>query len=602
MLVFIDRVHKIWPGPCRLKTKRCTLLATGIVVAFILVMLSIHLPGEIFTNINERPFLMDGTDYENTPIDWPKMDTLNVVARVESKGVLEDDTSKPEQKFNSESALSLQLIDNEEVDQAALRSERFSKLISETVLIKTKPVNMLPVRTKPLARKQKTVFDVPAYWNSVRVYNFKTSNKVNVADGGLKKDTGKPNHDQKHLFILGHYEQLGKTTINFFEAAKLAYLTKRKIVKPFARGSRFCGLKSGWTGSLLAGSRSFKPLDLYYNVTAMEEIFENSNLAEMEYLDTFKKSCSFKKTGRKIVIIYFFYSSNEHKYLSLTEQELKRVKSLLKQSKGWIDCSFINKRIKIDERIGDDIKAGQQYCVDPEVLTDVNIFEKRVLKSSPCVVINQWQGTGPQRTHFNLTIVPSPEKLLMSLQPSDFVISEVMRTLSLVGPNFIGIHIRSERQLLWHGLDRWIRCMNLVYQETRKLKTFKKVKVFISGDIGQFGSDQIPANFNKTVLKMIYEKYDRLVKGLNAISYSVVRPKHQLWTDSGLVALIQANILSLAKNLVTLGAGTFQKWIKDKFKARKALINDKSWTITKVCFAESKAGMIFHSSKKPTRG
>ena len=585
-MIAVERLYKIiWPGPGRLKVRRCLLLSlfTGVAVFII----SIGFPfGNDQVNVVARN---EGEEPQHQIlIEMDKYDDA----------VLTGTPSNTRFSLHYDRGHMPLLVENNEIQASpTLRGSKItysydSFTEAEPMMMHTSAKSskgIVPSRGKHKSAliTQTSMQQIPKNWNMISIIDYRTANFIDVFDGGLKHDSQTPANEIKHLLILGHYEQLGKTTVNYILAARLAFLMNRKIVKPFVADSRFCGLTSGWTGTLRSGTRAFKPLDLYYNVSSMQAMFSYQSLADMEYLQTFKENCSFAKNGRKIVIIYFLYQDNYHnKYLMLSNNKLAQIKHILGHSNGWADCSFINSYLKLDKRIGEDLKAGSQYCVDPEKVFDWKILENKVLKNDPCVVIHQWRGVGYQRTHFNITVDIPPENLLMFIEPSNFVISEVMRSIKIIGQQFVGIHIRSERQLLWYGLEKWSRCMNLVYHEARKVAVARSLKVFISSDTGRFGSDQLSLNLNENQLKAISVKYNWLVEKLNAITYSALRPRHHIWADRGLVALIQLHILSQASVLITLGAGTFQKWITDTFKARKATYGDKSWTITKVCFSE----------------
>jgi len=575
-MVALERFCRIvWPGPGRLKFKRCFILSVLIGFAiFMLIMLFYfeenHVDVERYVKNQERHQIiiemkknhMDSNlptqhlQASHTPIEGTSVDTDDVMTEVESLATQASGTT-------------------------VVKTHKTTNLLASTFHYK------------------KIALQLPENWNMVPIIDYKAAKVVIVNNGGIKPLSVDVARERKHLMILGHYEQLGKTTVNYMLAARLAFLMKRDIVKPYVADSRFCGLTTGWTGSLRSGTRAFKPLDLYYNVSSLQKVFSEMSLANMEYLDTFKDSCSFSKNGRRIVVIYFWYQNSYlNKYLMLSSSKLAQIKKVIEQSNGWVDCSFINSHLKIDKRIGKDMKAGNQYCVDPEKVTDWKILENKILKNEPCVLFHQWRGTGYQRTHFNITFDVSPENMLQLVKPSNFVISEVLRSLEMIGQHFVGIHIRSERQLLWYSIDKWLRCMNILYQQAKKIASEKSLKVFISSDIGAFGSDQLSSNLNHNQLKIINAKYEWLVRKLNAITYSVLRPKHYIWTDRGLVALIQLHILSQASFLITLGAGTFQKWITDTFKARRYRYGDQTWTITKVCFSELKNWQELKNVKK----
>ena len=575
-MVALERFCRIiWPGPGRLKLKRCFILSALVGFAiFMCIMLFYfgenHLDVERYVKNQEHHQItieMEKSHIDSnlptqhfqpssTPIIGSSMDTDDVITEVES--------------FVTQASV-----------EAVVKTQKTSNLLASTVNYKA------------------ITQQLPDNWNMVPIIDHRAAKVVVVSNGGIEPLSGKVAQERKHLMILGHYEQLGKTTVNYMLAARLAFLMNRDIVKPYVADSRFCGLTSGWTGSLRSGTRAFKPLDLYYNVSSLQGVFSKMSLANMEYLDTFKDSCSFSKNGRRIVVIYFWYQNSYlNKYLMLGSNKLAQMKKVIERSNGWVDCSFVNSHLKLDKRIGKGMKAGNQYCVDPEKVTDWKILENKILKNEPCVLFHQWRGIGYQRTHFNVSIDVSPENMLQLVKPSNLVISEVLRSLKMIGQHFLGIHIRSERQLLWYSIDKWLRCMNLVYQQAKKMASEKSLTVFISSDIGEFGSDQLSSNFNQNQLKTINAKYEWLVRKLNAITYSVLRPRHYIWTDRGLVALIQLHILSQASFLITLGAGTFQKWITDTFKARRYRYGDQAWTITKVCFSELKNWQDIKNMKK----
>lgn len=595
MILFGRLYRVIWPGPSRIKAKRCfALCGLMIVLLTFYLLVQIHSSSDILNGANDieknnpkSPQNAVGMSLEMS--SWPLMATETFDVPEDNNADFLDEQRNLNAMLDIEKDALLPVPTTLKSTTTSTNSEEdlLAEVESNEKSYTTSPTTVT-YATKQKIKKRK-LLNVPNYWNGVKSYNFRSANFVKIQNGGLQSAKKTTNGQQKHLFILGHYEQLGKTTINYMEAARLAFLTNRKIVKPFVKGSRFCGLTAGWTGSLRSGTRLFQPLDLYYNITFLAEFFRQHKLADMEYLENFIDDCSFKKRQQKIVIVYFMYSDLAMKYFGMKDKESKALNLLLNQSAGWVDCSFINDHLNVDKRISNEFKVGKQYCVAPEKVVDIAVLEDKILRNEQCVVFHQWRGTGHHRTHFNTTIASSAEGLLKYIRPSDYIISEVLRFLGKMSSTFIGIHIRSERQLLWYGIGKLMKCMDLLYREVQKLRNRKRIEsVFISADIGPFGSDQIAPNFNKSQLRTIKTKYDWLVRKLNATTYSVLRQRHHIWTDNGLVGLVQANILSQASLLVTLGAGTFQRWITDTFKARKEMANDNKWTITRVCFSENK--------------
>ena len=397
----------------------------------------------------------------------------------------------------------------------------------------------------------------------------------------------------KYLIVLGHYEQLGKTTVNFFEASALASSLKRSIVQPFVKNSRFCGLPAGWFGSARKNTRLFLPLSLYFDETDFRNVMKQGNISNMVELNEFIQNCSFLKHKRQVVIVYFIYdggAEDSKKYLYLSDKEYELLVMKLNSSSGWIDCSFINEKLKIEERFSG-IEIGNQYCVDPNKITSTTTLEQDILKKESCVIFHYWKGRGVQRTNFDITLRTEPQSLLKHLSPSSLIVDEVRRFfVSREMSTFIGIHIRSERQLLWYGFNKFKKCISLLGRVIKDLQTRTNISnVFISADVDDYGSDQFSPNFNSSQMEKIRAQYRKLINKLKATTYTVRKIRNPVWTDTGLVALVQMNILSQASHLVTMGAGTFQQWIINYFKEQKLKIKDKSWTITRACYKESKA-------------
>lgn len=599
----LEQLYRIiWPGPGRIKWKRCLMLSTLTGLFIVIYAMEFHFGDKSRNKKYNGLSGVDSTAESRRTFYLPdKLSFTSSVAANDKKSESKYSEGKEHYavKLEEFSALTPVSYEGAKEDSEFATDVETDSPKEETRMVPTS--NPAEISTASQNHKS-NAYEIPLDWKNVQEISFRAANTITVPDGGLKAASSVPDKSGKHLMVLGHYEQLGKTTVNFLLAARLAFLTHRRIVKPFVSDSRFCGLTSGWTGRLRSGTRAFKPFDLYYNVTSMAELFNQMSLADMEYLDSFKNSCSFTKRDQKMTIIYFIYPDDySSKYLMLSSGESAQIKQALDKSDGWVTCSFLNSRLNIDKRIGAEMTAGKQYCVDPNRVSALDILENKILKNNPCVVFHQWRGTGYRRTHFNLTMEPSPENLLRSLKPSVFVVSEVMRFLKMIGQNFIGIHIRSERQLLWYSLEKWLKCMDALYREAEKIRSSNSLKVFISADIGKFGSDQISSNLNSEQVKAVNKKYNWLVKKLDAVTYSVLRQKHHIWTDRGLVALIQLNILSQASSLITLGAGTFQKWVTDKFKARQEAVGDQTWTITKVCFSEMKNWQDLKISRKPKK-
>jgi len=399
---------------------------------------------------------------------------------------------------------------------------------------------------------------------------------------------GGPSKTNRYLFILGHYEQLGKTTINFLHARYMASLINRDLVVPYVRNSRFCGLKAGWIGPRRKKSREFISMENYFDMLSIERLSPvNRMSSRLAYIDEFYKECS----NSGIAMIYFIYAVNKletKRYLHLSDSEYENLVTKMSKHNGWYDCLFIENKLHSSKRMNN-IRLTQAICVDPEVIVSVNALEELV-HNRKCAAIFLWRGIGGQRTHFNLTFPEPYANYLSQIEFSKLVMEEVDKFLieNFNRQSYISIQIRSERQLAWYSIKKFKQCLDLVVKVVNILILKKEIKhVFISSDLEKHGSDQISLLLNKTTQEEAKQYFHKTVKMLNAVLYKPDKSRGLIYNDAGFVALTQMEILSRSRHLVTVGDGTFQRWLVALFKKHKKKLK-RSWSLTRVCATELK--------------
>lgn len=401
-------------------------------------------------------------------------------------------------------------------------------------------------------------------------------------------DSRESNNRKRYLFVFHHYEQFGKTTENLIQLCSIAAYGSRTVVEPFVRDSRMCGLQTGWWGESLTKSRLFRPLSLYFDVKMMNELLYQNGYSTMQPLDEFRRSCN--KTSASLTMVHFLYGDGREttkKWFSLSEKECQRIYAQSKVT-GWIDCPVIDKGLNISQRLGG-MKTGRQICVNAERVQDHVMFEENILKGDKCVVLVYWKGFGSNRTHFKPKVKLAARELVHKLPHSSLIIqeAELFRRVFLDKP-YIGVHVRSERQIFWYSLDSLLKCINLIIKVIGKLKQKHKIDtVFLATDLTQYGSDTLVHRNSATDLDKSLRYFEKhLSDGLNPKKYSPHK-KDPLLMDHGVVAIVEMNILSHSDHLVTLGSGSFQEWVMTLFNEKKKHLK-QDWTITRVCSKEKK--------------
>ncbi|XP_031574645.1 uncharacterized protein LOC116308380 [Actinia tenebrosa] len=397
----------------------------------------------------------------------------------------------------------------------------------------------------------------------------------------------------KFLFVLHHYEQLGKATHNLVQLCAIAKQMKRFVVEPFVRDSRMCGVPGGWSGQQRKRSRLFRPFSTYFDVDVFNNLLSSFGYATMKKLETFKTSCSNEKT----TIVHFIYADVDaeqslRKWYNLSVDQYIKVKNDV-QRRGYCDCPFIDKGLNISNRIGD-LNVGRELCVDPEKIRNIDEFEDQVLQNDRCAVIVHWRGIGKNRTNFRPRVKLKPWSLVTSLKHSNLIRNEVARfkEVSFIDNHpYIAIHIRSERQLQWYGIEKLNKCIAVMIQQVEKLKEMHKIdKIFLSTDLSAYGSDTLifPSAQDTEFKQKLGTIQTEMLKQLQPLSYAPHTKRNSVLFDKGVVAITEMNLLFDSSHLVTIGSGTFQQWIIDVFIKKYSKDKHQNWTITRVCNREEK--------------
>lgn len=430
-----------------------------------------------------------------------------------------------------------------------------------------------------------------AKYHLTSLYADTSSNEFKNYSKKAEHEDGENSDGLKFIFVLQHYEQLTKTTENLFHLGAVAKQIDRVIVEPFVRDSRMCGLPYGWSGAPRSERRRFYPLSLYFDVQFMNNLLNQSAIAPMVKLETFKRHC--RSSVANTTLLHFMFNDRSleemERWYKISAPAYRQIEECTKKA-GWCDCNFIDRGLNVSNRIGD-IRAGRQICIDAERVKSVHLFKREILRDDVCVVIIHWRGFGRERSHFKPEVQVSDRKLVYSLRSSAFVLEHAKNVEESIGEEYISIHIRSERQIAWYDVERLSRCLKTLVTKATDLKKKSRInKIFVSADFTRFGSDTLQSFTaqNKTLTSTIKKLKRFLFKTLKPMKYN---PKSDdpLVKDSGVVALTEMNVLTGGLHLMTVGSGTFQEWIVHGFVARKVgTRRENNWTITRICHKEEK--------------
>lgn len=365
-------------------------------------------------------------------------------------------------------------------------------------------------------------------------------------------------HKHKFLFVFRYYEQLGRATSNLIDLASLAKYNNRFLVVPYVNNSRMCGLAGGVSHHYRKverrNQRKYASMDEYFNVQYLNLKLYSRGYSTLRHFRDLESHCE----NRFNIVLHFLFQDETFKkdtalWYRVSEDEVKALYKQVKVHDGWVDCPGI-KRSSLSKQI--DFKVNRYICVDPEIIRSARELEDKVLKGARCVAIVQWRGNGDERVHF-----PLDSSISQALRPSDFEFNAQLVKIArdfvanTFKGKFIGVHVRSERHVERKGINVTTRCFEKLATRVRESQQAIQVtEVFLASDLTDYGSDTLRnfagANERGSLSQL-------LMKFLNRPA--TFNPKGILY-DTGAIAIVEMNILSMATRVITLGGGNFQEW------------------------------------------
>ena len=381
--------------------------------------------------------------------------------------------------------------------------------------------------------------------DSFSVSTFQTKNVEQTNSANVRQT-------KKFYIAFSYWEQMTMATTNLLALAALAVHSGRQVVVPFVHNSKFETLNDQHLKS--------PTLDLYFNLTAMNNKLRSHGYNDLASFETFQDVCQ----GKLDLLIYFIYG-----------KETTRIKEGSKLSIlsffPWLLSGCRHKQVYRG------FQVAKTVCVDVGILKSTKEFNWGVLKGSPCIGIVEWRGngSGPDRANF-----PLPPTIHRPLFPVD--ISFFNETLLDVAHNFsskaldsefIPVHLRTEGILLNGGsITMVVNCLKelaagIQQEQDRDQKDGKKVrKVFVAADFSPFGSRDGSVSPARKNSKLLIDEFNKQIVNPNLVFFD---PHAYNIVDTGSVAIVEINILISGDQYFCLGGRSFQDWTKRLFLRRK---------------------------------
>jgi len=386
---------------------------------------------------------------------------------------------------------------------------------------------------------------------------------------------------RRYVVGVSYWEQFGMAVRNMLQLAALANDWGSRVVEPYIVNSRMFGLRE------LIFSRNPATSDL---PSRKDHLVTPLLLRELLDVDRLSEGmCSYGIPGivsheefvgsvvQDLIIIQFVHMYSNPSDLNVPP-DLKVDMLVQFKSSNIVDCSFLlaSYRDKIVVALEQEANLRPivrgYYCVDAtKLITSHQLAELVELDTYEhlTVIVVDWHGYSSHSMvyhsahgrHVNKRVTLStsyvgPSLATLGLYHSERVKNAVLKYRQLVGlPNsYISVHIRSEKmghvQLSQAGFVS--SCLKKMYATIEQLKKLYDIDhVVICMDAGVRGSDSCANCRGSSETLKILRKYQLQVTHVDPTLIGEV-------DDSGLVALMEMNLLSTGDHLVMVGGGSFQ--------------------------------------------
>ncbi len=282
---------------------------------------------------------------------------------------------------------------------------------------------------------------------------------------------------------------------------------------------------------------------------------------------------------RELIIVDIKYSSSS---------EVKEKQKLVKMNPGKfppqserykIGCKHVELRKKEKTfLLQNNFHVNRKVCFNFEYGDKLFVeqFNQHIFagnsSQSMTVAFKMWRGLGDigrvtvrdspcQNTDIQANILPGLELTQMA---------ETYRTKYLNGSNYIAVMARIEKsKIALHREGVVTYCLNQIIKYLDALRATSGIEtVFLSTDIGEFGSNSFRNTGDSTNLEDEFVKFFRQLYGdtMSTSEWASTFRDTASTSDAGYIALLQKSVATHAKCIVFVGGGAFQKHALNLYK------------------------------------
>ena len=404
----------------------------------------------------------------------------------------------------------------------------------------------------------------------------------------------------RYISTLFFYDQLTVAQAHLIDLIQVGKLLGAQTVAPLTCDSRVCGIAGKYCQCHYAVRNEQPSCDTQPNVhgricssdvsvlSLYSETFLQSQL-QASHLPPLSNLTSFiKYSHRSIVILHPFYQSRSYtdRYDGIGG---KTVTPLL-QNKSIVDCRYVKEISKLSDKVLTDLNhlafkyevdkfdVVAVYCIRSwEPYNAINLMSEWKLEKNTSVIMTAWRGLAKNNpVSLRLTNISRISISMMSTFSTGFVASDqvlihaeqYLDDVTMTKP-FVCIHMRIE-YLRINNFTAIKNCF-LQIRETRNhfLTLNSNLTVLHFWDLGHWGTSSFrDPDGKKTKLKKFIERKFLQISKYKINEYDPI--KYHGIKDGGFVSLVEAEVMSKAEHLITVGGGTFQKKVITKFLLKKA--------------------------------
>ena len=355
-----------------------------------------------------------------------------------------------------------------------------------------------------------------------------------------------------YISVLHVGQELSQCTRLLLQLCMYATVTHRKVVAPRMRNGEM-----GMYGL---------PFGDFFNVSGLNKHLKRFGYSELASEEEFSRNCD---NERKRVVVVIHKRPNWRKGPFTLRDKFGTYDKLVEQ--GWINCSeqvtTLPKPLRKYQMSDIDF-----YCMHGLVFENYTTFNEKILGDSKCLYISSWVHMYNMSWHeIRPPGVPIAFRLLYwYANPTAEIIKEVNAFTEMrIRKPYVAIHIRGVK----FKNKTFLRpCFELALEFVNALRRAHKVKtLFLSTDMSQFGG----------ITNKDHDSHQLFTEMSGAVTYDPEVTKVFKSVDRWKVSLSEVRIMSQADHLITVGQGSFGRFIRHRYLWEHR--NRQNWTLSTVC-------------------